>query len=53
MRIFLSIALLTVLIAAASSIETTTARQHTSPVIDPLGLTTTSTRLAPAQHGAF
>jgi len=53
MRIFFSIAVLTVLIAALASLETTAARQNTTVVIDPFGVTKTMTGLTTVQYDAF
>ncbi|HXZ45222.1 MAG TPA: hypothetical protein VEI95_08210 [Acidobacteriota bacterium] len=53
MRIFFSIVLLTVLIAAIASIDTTTAKQHTTLSIDPLGMMATTTGLTTVQYDAF
>jgi hypothetical protein len=53
MRIFLSIAVLTVIIAALASLETTAAKQHPTLTIDPLGMTTTTTGLTTVQYDAF
>lgn len=53
MRIFFSIVLLTILIAAVASLETTAARQHTTLVIDPLGMMATSNGLTTVQYDAF
>ena len=50
MRIFFSIALLTVVIAAVASIETTTAKQRTTVSVDPLGMTLVTTGLTPQQY---
>jgi len=53
MRIFLSIAVLTVLIAALASIETTTARQHGTVTVDPLGMMSTKAGLTTVSYDAF
>jgi len=53
MRIFFSIVLLTVVIAAVASIETTTAKQRTTVSIDPLGMTLVTTGLPTWQSDAF
>jgi len=53
MRIFFSIALLTVLIAAVASIETTTAKQHTMVTVDPYGMTLVTTKLPTWQYDLY
>ena len=53
MRIFFSIVVLTVLIAAVASIETTTAKQRTTLSVDPLGLTLVTTGLPTEQFDAY
>jgi hypothetical protein len=54
MRIILGIVLVTILVAAAWSIEPTTAKQRRGVVaIDPVGMMTTVTKLPTKQYDQF
>jgi len=53
MRIILGIVLVTILVAAAWSIEPTTAKQRHTVAIDPVGMMTTVTYLPAEQYDQF
>jgi hypothetical protein len=53
MRIILGIVIVTVLVAAAWSIEPTTAKQRHTVAIDPVGMMSTATNLPAEQYDQF